>query len=116
MTTPSLNGGSASPQSVTAAGGVSLSSIGYFNYAWLVGSPGAVTVTATPSVTACTADGQELKLIGTSNTNTVKLQDEASLAGSKLRLNGPVTLGLYQDVTFHCDVTLGDWVEDNRNY
>lgn len=85
---PSLNGSQASPQSVTAGGGISLASLSYNNVVFVTGSAGAVTVTATPSITACTADGQRLLVIGTSDTNTVTLQDEANLAGSDLRLNG----------------------------
>lgn len=112
---PAINGGSASPQAVTAAGGVTLSGIAYFNEVWVIGSPGAVTVTATPSVAACTADGQQLKIHGTDNTKTVKLQDQASLASSGLYLNGPVTLAAAQSITLHCDVSLSAWVEDARS-
>jgi hypothetical protein len=112
---PSLNGGSASPESVTAAGGITLSSISYANEVWVVGSPGAVTVTATPSITACTADGQHLIVHGTDNTKTVKLQDQGSLSGSGLSQNGPVTLAQYQSITYHCDITAGLWVEDSRS-
>lgn len=85
---PSLNGSTGSPQSVTAAGGVSLSSITYSNLAIVQGSPSAVTVTATPSITAGSAVGQRLLVIGTDNTKTVTLQDEAGLASSGLQLNG----------------------------
>src|SRR5579875_510383 len=61
---PALNGGSGSVHSVTASGGVSLSGISYVNYIWIKGSSGPVTVTATPSVSACTGDGQELYIVG----------------------------------------------------
>jgi hypothetical protein len=112
---PALNGGSASPQSVTAAGGISLTGLMYMNEVWVIGSPGAVTVTATPSVTACTADGQQLKIHGTDNTKTVKLQDQSSLASSGLYLNGPVTLAAQQSIQLHCDMSLSAWVEDSRS-
>lgn len=112
--TPSLNGGSAAPQAVTAAGGVVLSSLKYENFAWVIGSPGAVTVTATPSITACTADGQLLHVIGTDATKTVTLQDNAGLAGSNLQLNGTWVGGLYSVLNLHCDITLGMWIEDSR--
>lgn len=111
---PALNGGSGSPQSVTASGGISLSGITISNWVWVVGSPGAVTVTATPSISACTADGQVLKVIGTDATKTVTLQDQTSLASSGLSLNGPVTLGKDASITLHCDITQGLWVEDSR--
>lgn len=113
-TAPSLNGGSGAPQSVTASGGISLSSISFVNFVWVVGSPSAVTVTATPSITAGNADGQILKVIGTDATKTVTLQDNAGLAGSKLQLNGNVTLGLNSVIDLHWDNTATSWVEDAR--
>lgn len=112
--TPSLNGGSGTPQSVTAAGGVSLTSIGYSNFVWVVGSPGAVIVTATPSITVGTADGQQLKVIGTSNTNTVKLQDQANLASSGLSLNGDWIGAKDSVLNLHWDAAQSLWVEDAR--
>lgn len=111
---PALNGGSGTPQSITAGTGISLSGIVYENFVWVVGNGGAVTVTATPSITACTADGQQLHVIGTSNTNTVTLQDEAGLSGSKLQLNGNWVGGLYSTLNLNCDITLGMWVETSR--
>jgi hypothetical protein len=114
LSSPALNGGSGSAESVSAAGGVTLTSIVILNEVWVVGNGGAVTVTATPSITVCTADGQQLKVHGTDNTNTVTLQDEAGLSGSKLELNGNATLGLNQTLTLHCDITQGRWIEDSR--
>lgn len=111
---PALNGGSGSAQAVTAGGGVVLSGITTLNQAWVSGSGGAVIVTATPSITACTADGQYLKVTGTSNTNTVKLQDQANLASSGLSLNGDVILAKDSVISLHCDITQGLWVEDSR--
>jgi hypothetical protein len=111
---PSLNGGSAAAQSVTVSGGVSLSSIGFYNFAWLIGSPGAVTVTATPSVTAGTADGQLLRLVGTDATKVVTLQDQANLAGSGLSLNGNWAGGKDSVLTLHWDAGQSLWIEDSR--
>lgn len=111
---PALNGGSGTPQTVTAAGGVSLSSIGFFNKAWLVGSPAAVTVTATPSITVGTSDGQELVVYGTSATSTVTLQDKGNLASSGLSLNGNWLGGKDSALTLHWDAAQTLWVEDSR--
>lgn len=111
---PSLNGGSGSAQSVTAGGGVTLASLTYQNFAWVAGSGGAVTVTKTPSLTAGTADGQQLKLVGTSATNTVTLQDQANLASSGLSLNGNITLAKDSTLSLHWDATQSLWVEDAR--
>ena len=111
---PSLNGGSGSAAAVTAAGGVVLSSITYSNLAWIAGSGGPVTVTKTPSVTAGTADGQRLVIIGTSATNTVTLQDQANLASSGLSLNGNWIGSKDSGLTLHWDATQSLWVEDSR--
>lgn len=113
-TAPSLNGGSGSPESVTAGGGVTLSSIGYTNFVWVAGGGGPVTVTKTPSITACTADGQTLKVIGTDATNTVTLQDQANLASSGMSLNGNWVGAKDSSLSLHCDITQGLWVEDAR--
>lgn len=110
---PSLNGSQASPQSVTAGGGISLSSISYSNFAFVVSNSGSVTVTATPSITACTAAGQLLYITGESASNIITLQDEAALAGSKLRMNGNWTSGLNHVLTLLCDGN-GFWIEQSR--
>lgn len=110
---PSLNGGSGSPEVVTAGGGVTLTSIGYANQAWLAPAS-AVTVTATPSITVGTADGQKLNLYGTSATNTVTLQDKANLASSGLSLNGNWVGGKDSVLNMHWDVAQTLWVEDAR--
>lgn len=111
---PSLNGGSGAAQSVTAGGGVSLSSLTYQNFAWVVGSGGAVTVTATPSVTVGSADGQVLRIVGTSATNTVTLQDKANLASSGLSLNGNWVGAKDSVLQLHWDATQSLWIEDAR--
>jgi hypothetical protein len=109
---PILTGSTGAPSSVTAAGGVSLTAPSYYNIAWIVSSGGAVTVTATPSVTSGTTTGQRLTLLGTSNVNTVTLRDEASLAGSKLQLNGNWTAQAYSALNLIWDGTY--WVEESR--
>lgn len=111
---PSLNGGSGAAQSVTAAGGVSLSSIQFSNVAWIIGSPGAVTVTATPSITVGTSDGQTLSVIGTSATNTVRLQDKTNLASSGLSLNGDFIGGKDSVLNLRWDATQSLWIEQSR--
>lgn len=111
--TPTINSSATSPQSVTAAGGVSLTSPTYFNEAFVVSNSGAVTVTATPSITACTAAGQRLVIHGESASNIITLQDEASLSGSKLHLNGPWTSGNHTLIELDCDGN-GFWDEISR--
>lgn len=82
-TAPTVTGSQASPTAITAAGGISFSGTNYFNINYIVGSPGAVTVTANPQIATGTSVGQQLILIGTSATNTVTLAD-----GTGLSLNG----------------------------
>lgn len=110
---PVLNASQASPQSVTAAGGISLSGLAYVNVVFVKGNAGAVTVTATPSITNCTAAGQILYIFGEDGTNTVTLQDNSGLAGSNLLLNGNVTLGLNSMISLMCDGNT-KWVEFAR--
>lgn len=50
------------------------------------GNGGPVVMTSLPTIDLGTADGQLLIVLGTDDTNTVTLQDNGSLAGSKLRL------------------------------
>jgi hypothetical protein len=112
---PALNGSQASPLSITAGGGITLTGISYANIAFIqASSSGTTTVTATPSITACTAAGQITRIVGESATNLVKLQDEASLSGSKLNLNGPWTSGLNAVLTLLCDGN-GFWNEVSRS-
>lgn len=80
---PTVTGSQASPSSITAAGGVPFSGTNYFNQIFVAGSPGAVTVSASPQVAAGTSVGQDLIIMGTSATNTVTLAD-----GTGLSLNG----------------------------
>lgn len=119
---PSASGGAAnvvatvgSPQSISAGTAVLVSSqiVNGPNLVFISGNGGPVTVTATPSVTACTAAGEQLQLIG--GTNNVTLQDTAGLAGSKLKLNGTLILGTAApasySASFVCDAASGNWVE-----
>lgn len=79
----------------------------------VVGNGGAVILVATPTITTPVADGLLLLIMGTDDTNTVTLQDETSLAGTKLRLNagGDRTLGLYDTLLLAYDSTSGFWTE-----
>ena len=122
VTTPTLNGTAASPLSVTAGGGVSLSAPTYTNVAFAKGGTASatVTVTATPSITACTAAGQVLYIVSESSTDLFKLQNQADLASSQLLLNGPWTSGENNSSPFTlkliCDgAGTPNWVEVSRN-
>ena len=82
------------------------------------GSGGAVTVTATPSIVLTgLTDGDIVKIEGRSDTNTLTLQDESSLAGSKLELSGAidVTLGLGDIIRFTYNSSDGKLWEETRS-
>lgn len=111
---PVLNGSSGTPQAITAGTGLVLTGLAYVNFIYIEGNAGAVTVTATPSITACTNPGQIVHVVGKSATNTVTLQDEAGLAGSDLKLNGTFVAGLNSVLTLMCDAAAGDWIEVSR--
>ena len=102
---PSVSGTAASPITITAVGGVSFSGTNYFNVSVIGGSGGNVTVSATPQVAAATSVGQQLILIGT--TNTVTLAD-----GNGLSLNGPIVLGANGALTLVWTGTV--WAEVSR--
>lgn len=80
-----------SPSSATAIVGASgltwSASNGMRQTIYVAGSGGAVTVSASPPITAGTVSGQEIRLVGTSDTNTVTFEN-----GSGLSINGSVEL------------------------
>jgi hypothetical protein len=80
------------------------------------GSGGAVTLTSTPHI-ADGLDGQEIVLFGTSDVDTLTLQDEGNLAGSNLQLSAGVdfTLGIGDSITLVFLTSVGDWVEISRS-
>ena len=118
---PTINNSATSPQSVTAAGGISLSTPSYVNFVFMEASTsGTTTLTATPEITPCTAVGQILYVISGSATNLVKIQTIDDLAGSQVVLNGPWTSGKNGSAPFvlslYCDgAGTPSWVEFARN-
>lgn len=78
----------------------------------VVGNGGAVTLTATPTITNPAADGQLLIIQGTDNTNTVTLQDEGGLAGTTLELGAATrALGLGDTIGLLWDAATAKWYE-----
>lgn len=77
---------------------------------YITGSGGAVTVTASPRIQAGTIDGQELMLIGCSDTNTVTLDTGNGTLknGVDVMVNGSIT-------TYNWDNGQALWVETGRN-
>ena len=81
------HGSTGSPNAITAVGGITVLGA-QREYQFITGSGGPVDVTANPQITSGTTVGQELILQGTSNSNTVELND-----GNGLSLNGPIVMG-----------------------
>lgn len=78
----------------------------------VTGNGGAVTLTSTPTITSPSSDGQLLIIQGTDNTNTVTLQDESGLAGSKLELGAATrVLGKGDQILLIWDNTDTKWYE-----
>jgi hypothetical protein len=78
----------------------------------VVGNGGAVTLTATPTISPTTTDGQLLIIQGTSDANTVTLQDVATLPGSQLNLGaGTRVLGAGDSIFLAWDLPTTSWYE-----
>ena len=78
----------------------------------VVGNGGAVTLTATPTITPTSTDGQLLIIQGTSDANTVTLQDVATLPGSQLNLGaGTRVLGAGDIIFLVWDLLTTSWSE-----
>jgi hypothetical protein len=90
--------------------------IDFQNY--LLTAAGPITMTSTPTITAGLYDGQRKTLWGTSDTNTITLQDSANLAGSTLEFLGNVNRVLKADdkVDLYWDATVSKWKEINTTF
>jgi len=102
-------------QSITAGTGITAAMLNGITR--VVGNGGAVTVTATPSITASAHDGFRMILQGTSEANTVILQDRSILANSGLELSGGAnfTLGQNDIIELMYDSGEGLWIELGRS-
>ena len=77
---------------------------------YIQGSGGAVTLTANPRIQAGTIDGQELMLVGCSDTNTVSID-----TGNGTQKNG-MDVMVDGSVTIYCwDAGQSIWLEISRN-
>ncbi len=89
--------------------------LGSKTVAFVVGNGGAITITASPPITTTgMIVGQELKICGTSNTNTVTYNNSVNLV-----LNGSATLGKDQCLNLMYAGTDGtnlSWIETGRSF
>lgn len=107
-------GTSSSPATISAATGINYSlSYSDKGIIYVQSNSGAVTVVANPQIAAGQFEGQELKVIQMSATNTLKFTD-----GTGLALSGASDLILDQVrkmAVFHWDHTGSLWVEQSRS-
>lgn len=108
---PTINGTDSSPVLITAVGGIPFSSSTYFNKTYISGNGGPIAVTAVPQIASCSLDGQQLILVGESDTNTVTIVDDPT---HKVRLNGTWVATQGEEISLDCDSSL-DWVEKSRS-
>lgn len=94
---------------VTAGAGVIITTDVWDQMVRVSGSGGAVTVTANPRIVAGTIDGQRLRLLGTSDSNTVTLD-----VGNGLEMNGYIIIKDNVMIEFTWDDTNSVWVELSR--
>lgn len=106
ITNPTLNYPARPTGTVSAATGITaamLSRMIYFNTA------AAINITANPQI-ANGANGQIITIIGSSDTNTLTLDDTDGL-----RLTGQCILGIGDNITLLYEGTIGDWIEISRS-
>jgi len=101
------SGTRASPNNITAGGGITFGGQ-QRELVFIQGSGGHVNVTASPQITAGTAVGQELTLVGRNDSQTVTLEN-----GDILELNGDISLGASDILSLVWDGSF--WVEISRN-
>ena len=83
------------------------------------GDSGPVVLTSTPNIrTDNIPDGQELLLVGSSNSDPVTLQDEVNFPGSGLRLQNEqnMTLCLKHNIKLVYMKEYNEWVEMSRSH
>lgn len=106
---PIIVGTSSAPVVTTAVGGVTVGGNDY-EVQYVVSDGGAIVISANPQIQAGTLDGERLTLIGTSDTNTIELNN-----GTGIRTNGACVLKNNSVITFVWDDTAGVWDEESRN-
>jgi hypothetical protein len=113
QTNPSTFGTRASPLTIAAstgiASGTNMSTTALVQVSFIQGSGGNILITASPAIAAGTIVGQELMIIGESNTNTVTIPNQSG----QVELNGPCTLGQGDMLTVIYDGTA--WTEKSRS-
>lgn len=79
VATPLVVGSHAAPYACVAGTTIPLAGTAFFNKKYIKGT-GGVTMTASPQIAAGTFDGQQLRLVGTSDTDTVTIANGTGLS------------------------------------
>tara|TARA_A100001015_G_C15043364_1_gene741495 strand:- start:1597 stop:2079 length:483 start_codon:yes stop_codon:yes gene_type:complete len=78
------------------------------------GNGGAQTLSTTPFGTSAPVDGTIIRVLGTSDTNTISLTNNDASNGAII--NGNCTLKKYNIITFLYDASLSRYIELARNF
>ena len=100
-------------QTLGAGATIALSAGIMFHIVHVVGS-GAVTLSTTPFGTTPVPDGTTIKIVGTSDTNTVKFTHNDSAGGCIL--NGPCILEKYMVTEFIYNLALSRYIQCSKNF
>lgn len=99
-----VTGTFASPQLVTAIGGLAPDGNAFYEVLYVKGSGGAIDVTANPQIAAGEVDGQLLVVIGTDDTATVTLEN-----GTGIAMDGDAVLQSGSSIMFAWDDAATIW-------
>jgi len=99
---------------VSAGGTISVSTTERVQYFRVSGDGGAQSLSATPFGSASWIDGTIVRLVGTSDTNTLSLDHSDTDNGAVL--NGDCTLAKYNMLTLIWDSEFSRWIEVGRNF
>jgi len=102
-----VSGSVASPNVVVAATGIAAPTVNNNYMVYVAGNSGNINITANPQIADGIFNGQELCLVGTSDTDTVTLED-----GDGLDQNGAAILGVNDEICYKWNLT--DWRESTR--
>lgn len=99
---------------VSAGGTISVSTTERVQYFRVSGNGGAQSLSTTPFGSASWIDGTIVRLVGTSDTNTISLDHNDADNGAIL--NGDCTLAKYNMLTLIWDSEFNRWIEVGRNF
>lgn len=106
MTDPVITNAPRSTGTVVAGTGITAAMLSRFMY---FNTASAIDITADPQIANGTS-GQIITIIGSSDTNTLTLDDTTGL-----RLTGQMVLGIGDNITLFYEGTIGDWIEISRS-